>query len=165
MNLFLLGFKIVYFSNPFFYLGVTTLVFLLLWISFNILDELLFFTPILYFYLPADAIIGFFLTIIISIMLAIVVAMNIYLIRHSNLRIGKSWISGSFLGVVSSVCASCSSIGFLIISTFGGVGIIATVFFTNYQIQLRIVSILLMIYALYTVCKKITSHCNVRANN
>ncbi len=62
------------------------LVFLLLWISFNILDELLFFTPILYFYLPTDAIIGFILTIIISIMLGIVVAMNIYLIRHSNLQ-------------------------------------------------------------------------------
>ena len=122
MNLFLLGFKIVYLSNPFFYIGVTMLVFLLLWISFNILDELLFFTPILYFYLPTDAIIGFILTIIISIMLGIVVAMNIYLIRHSNLRIGKSWISGSFLGVISSVCASCSSIGFLMISTFGGVG-------------------------------------------
>jgi hypothetical protein len=164
MNLFLLGFKIVYLSNPFFYIGVTMLLFLLLWISFNILDELLFFTPILYFYLPTDAIIGFILTIIISIMLGIVVAMNIYLIRHSNLRIGKSWISGSFLGVISSVCASCSSIGFLIISTFGGVGIVATVFLTNYQIQLRIVSIFLMIYALYTVCKKITTHCNVLSN-
>ena len=115
------------------------------------------------FHLPTDAIIGFILTIIISIMLGIVVAMNIYLIRHSNLRIGKSWISGSFLGVISSVCASCSSIGFLMISTFGGVGTIATVFLTNYQIQLKIVSIFLMIYALYTV-KKITSHYNVLPN-
>ena len=98
-------------------------------------------------------------------MLAIVVAMNIYLIKHSNLRIGKSWISGSFLGLISSVCASCSSIGFLIVSTFGGVGIIATVFLTNYQIQLRIVSIILMMYALYVVSKKITSHCSIRTND
>ncbi len=83
MALSLLGFKIVYFSNPVFYISVTVLVFSLLWISFNILDELLFFTPILYFYLPEDAIIGFIFTIIISIMLAMLVAMNIYLIKHS----------------------------------------------------------------------------------
>ena len=165
MTLFLLGFKIVYFSNPFFYMGVTALVFLLLWISFNVFDELLFFNPIIYFYLPEDAIVGFILTSIISSMLAIVVAMNVYLIKHSNLRIGKSWISGSFLGLISSVCASCSSIGFLIVSTFGGVGIIATVFLTNYQIQLRIVSIILMMYALYVVSKKITSHCSIHTND
>lgn len=60
--------------------------------------------------------------------------------------------------------ASCSSIGFLMISTSGGMVIIANVFLTNYQILLRIVSRFLMIYALYTVCKKITSHCNVRSN-
>ena len=102
-------------------MGVTTSVVLLLWISFNILDELLFFTPILYFHLPTDAITGFILTIIISIMLVIVVAMSIYLIRHSNLRIGKSWISGSFLGIINSVYASCSSVGFLMLSNFGGV--------------------------------------------
>jgi len=41
----------------------------------------------------------------------------------------------------------------------------ATTFLTNYQIQLRIVSIILMMYALYTVCKKITSNCNVNINN
>ncbi len=128
-------------------MGVTTSVVLLLWISFNILDELLFFTPILYFHLPTDAITGFILTIIISIMLVIVVAMSIYLIRHSNLRIGKSWISGSFLGIINRVYASCSSVGFLMLSNFGGVGIMATVLLTNYQIPLRISSIFLMIYA------------------
>ena len=128
-------------------MGVTISVVLLLWISFNILDELLFFTPILYFHLPTDAITGFILTIIISIMLVIVVAMSIYLIRHSNLRIGKSWISGSFLGIINSVCASCSSVGFLMLSNFGGVCIMATELLTNYQIPLRISSIFLMIYA------------------
>ena len=71
--------------------------------------------------------------------------MNIYLIKNLNLKIGKSLISGSFLGIVTSTCVSCSSIWFIIISTFGGAGRVATVFLTNYQIPLRLFSIGIMI--------------------
>ena len=86
--------------------------------------------------------------------------MNIYVIRTSKLRINKSSLfTGSLLGIVSSACASCSSIGFLIISTFGGAGIIATGFLTNYQIPLRLLSIVIMIWALYVVHNKITKSC------
>ncbi len=71
--------------------------------------------------------------------------MNIYLIKNLNLKIGKSLISGSFLGIVTSTCVSCSSIGFITISTFGGAGRVATAFLTNYQIPLRLLSIGIMI--------------------
>nr|MBA3750417.1 hypothetical protein [Nitrosopumilus sp.] len=145
----LLAFKIVYYSNPFFYIGISVLVFIIFWIVFNVFDQLLFFSPILYFYLPNDAIIGFIFTNISAFLLGIVVSMNIYLIKNLKLRLDKSLISGSFLGIASSACASCSSIGFLIISSFGGAGIVATAFLTNYQLPLRLLSIGIMIWALY----------------
>jgi len=157
----LVAFKIVYSSNPILYIGITILVFISFWIFFNIFDELLFFSPILYFYLPNDAIVGFVFTNIIALLLGIVVSMNIYLIKNSKLKIGKSLISGSFLGIVTSACASCSSIGFIIISTFGGVGIVATTFLTNYHIPLRVLSIGIMIYAIYAINKRITGRCIV----
>ncbi|HEY6537212.1 MAG TPA: hypothetical protein VIY08_15670 [Candidatus Nitrosocosmicus sp.] len=85
--------------------------------------------------------------------------MNIYVIRKSNIRLDKSIFAGSLLGIASSACASCSSVGFLIISTFGGFGIIVTDFLTNYQDPLRIVSIALLIWALYSVHNGITKSC------
>ncbi|TVP41987.1 hypothetical protein NARC_10393 [Candidatus Nitrosocosmicus arcticus] len=50
-------------------------------------------------------------TMVKSIILVIGVAMNIYWVKHSDLRIGKSWISISFLRFISSACASCFSTG------------------------------------------------------
>jgi hypothetical protein len=152
--------KLVYLSNPVLYTGISVIVFSIFWIIFNIFDQLLFFSPILYFYIPDDALTGFVITNISAALLGIVVSMNIYIIKTSKLRINKSSLfTGSLLGIVSSACASCSSIGFLIISTFGGAGIVATGFLTNYQIPLRILSIAIMIWALYVVNNKITKSC------
>lgn len=91
--------------------------------------------------------------------MGILVAMNAYVIRNSKLRLDRSTFSGSILGIGSSACASCSSIGFLIISTFGGFGIFATDFLTNYQTPLRIISIAILLWALYSVHNKITRPC------
>lgn len=154
-----LPFNLVYLSNPVLYFGISVTVFSTFWIFFNILDQLLFFSPILYFYIPEDALIGFIITNFSAALLAIVISMNIYAIRNSRLRLDKSLLSGSVLGIVSSACASCSSIGFLIISTFGGIGIIATGFLTNYQIPLRLLSIGIMVWALYVVLNRITRNC------
>jgi hypothetical protein len=85
--------------------------------------------------------------------------MNVYVIRNSNLRLDKSIFSGSILGIASSACASCSSIGFIIISAFGGFGIIITNFLTNYQTLLRIMSIAFLLWALYSVHNRITKSC------
>jgi hypothetical protein len=94
--------------------------------------------------------------------MGILVAMNIYVIRNSKIKLDRSLFSGSILGIASSACASCSSIGFLIISTFGGFGIFATDFLTNYQTPLRVVSIAILLWALYSVHNKITKPCNFR---
>jgi len=157
----LFAFTIVYSSNPILYFGLTVLVFTSFWIFFNVFDELLFFSPIVYFYLPNDAVVGFILSNISAFLLGIVVSMNIYLLKNSKIRLGKSLISSSFLAILSSTCASCSSIGFVIISTFGGAGIIATAFLTNYQIPLRLISIGIMILALYTVYRRVTNSCSL----
>lgn len=155
------AFNVVYGSNPILYIGLTILVFTVFWIFFNVFDELLYFSPIFYFYLPNDAIIGFILSSISAFLLGVVVSMNIYLLRNSRIRVYKSLISSSFLTILSSTCASCSSIGFVIISTLGSAGIIATAFLTNYQIPLRLVSIVILIFSLYILCRRVTNSCSI----
>ena len=97
--------------------------------------------------------------------MGIVVSMNVYVFRHSKgLKItAASFFSGSTLSVLSSTCASCSSLGFLLVSTFGGVGVTASTFVSNYQIPLRIVSIALLVWALYSVSNKLTTGCRIKS--
>jgi len=145
------------------YIAIAAAVFTIFWIAFNVFDQLLFFSPVITFYLPDDAVAGFILTNITSVLMGILVAMNVYVIRSSKLKLDKSLFSGSILGIASSACASCSSIGFLVISTFGGFGILATDFLTNYQTLLRLVSLGILLWALYTVHNKITKPCTFNA--
>ena len=91
------------FSKPMCVLIAATVV-IPFWILFNFLDQLIFFEPIWIFYLPEDALIGFILTTLISILIGILVSINIYVIRHSGLRISrKSLFSGLSLNIISSV--------------------------------------------------------------
>src|SRR5919106_58277 len=130
------------------------------WVIFNVFEQLLFFWPILVFYLPEDATISFILTNISSILLGVLVSMNTYIVKHSKLGISKSSLfSGTGLSILSSTCVSCSSIGFLLISTFGGLGIVISNFLSTYQLPLRILSIAVLLFALYSVHKRITKNC------
>jgi hypothetical protein len=161
-----LSMKVV-FSKPMYVLIAATIV-IPFWILFNFFDQLIFFEPIWIFYLPEDALIGFILTTLISILMGMLISMNIYVIRHSGLRISrKSLFSGSSLSIISSVCSSCTSVGFLLISTFGTIGIIASNLLTIYQIPLRIISIAILIFALYSIHKRIVQSCvtGFRDNN
>jgi hypothetical protein len=152
-----LAFRMV-FSNHF-YITISAMVFATFWIIFNVSDQLLFFSPVLTFYLPDDAVNGFIITNITAVLMAILIAMNVYLIKNSKIRLDKSIFAGSILGIASSACASCSSIGFIIISTFGGFGIFATDFLTNYQTPLRMISIAVLLYTLYLMHSKIAKPC------
>ncbi len=157
-----IAFKMV-FSN-FIYVIISTTVFIAFWIIFNVFDQLLFFSPIVAFYLPDDAVNGFIISNITSILMGILVAMNVYIVRNSKLKLDKSLFSGSILGITSSACASCSSIGLVLISTFGGFGIIVTDFLTNYQFWIRILSIFFLLWALYSVHKRVTISCLINPN-
>jgi hypothetical protein len=144
------------------YIVIATAVAIPFWILFNVFDQLIFFEPIWIFYLPEDAILGFILTAMISILIGMLVSMNIYVIRHSKLKISRrSLFSGSSLSIISSVCSSCSSVGFLLISTFGSIGIITSNLLTIYQVPLRIISVAILIFALYSIHKRITQSCVV----
>jgi hypothetical protein len=97
--------------------------------------------------------------------MGILVSMNVDAIRHSKLKISrKSLFSGSSLGIMSSVCTSCSSVGFLLISMFGSIGVIATNLLTIYKIPLRIISVAILIFALYTVHKRVLQSCAIKFN-
>lgn len=131
------------------------------WIIFNILDGLLFFSPVLTFYypLPEDSVPGFVLSTITAALVGVVVSMNAYIFKNRKLRFGTSFFSGSALGTVSSMCASCSSIGFFLVTTFGGAGVAASSFMSNYQLPLRLVAIALLFWAYYSAHRKIAESC------
>jgi hypothetical protein len=155
----ILSTRLVFSKWPYLILGgVITTIF---WIIFNLFDQLLFFSPVVTFYLPDDAIEGFILSNITAVLMGVVISMTMYVIRHSRrMKVSiLSLFSGSSMSILSSTCASCSSLGFLLISTFGGLGVTASTFLTNYQIPLRVISILLLIWAYYSTSSKLTRSC------
>jgi len=115
--------------------------------------------------LPDDAIIGFILNNITSALMGILIALDVYIFRNLYNKVDKLTFSSSILGITTSTCASCSSIGFFIISTFGAFGIVVTDFFTNYQVPLRIFSIIIILWALIAAFNKITKVCNLSKKN
>jgi hypothetical protein len=155
---FLTDFQLVF--SKLIYIAIAGFISILFWIIFNILDELLFFSPVFTFYLPEDAIGSFILSSITALLLGAVVAMNVYVFRNSRLKLSRaSFFSGSSISVVSSACASCSSFGFLLISTFGSAGILASTIMSNYQIPIRLISLGLLVWALYLVSNRLTKSC------
>lgn len=145
------------------YIGLAATIVTIFWIVFNVFEQLLFFSPVVVFYLPEDAITGFILSNITAILLGIVVSMNIYVLKHSRgIKLNAtSFFSGSTIGVLSSTCASCSSLGFLLVSTLGGAGISISTFLSNYQTPLRIVSIALLLWAYYSISIRLTKSCKI----
>jgi hypothetical protein len=145
------------------YIALAGTISTIFWIVFNVFEQLLFFSPIVVFYLPEDAITGFILSNVTAILLGIVVSMNIYVLKYSRDRKlnASSFFSGSSIGVLSSTCASCSSLGFLLVSVLGGAGVTISTFLSNYQTPLRIVSIALLLWAYYSVSIRLTSSCKI----
>jgi len=82
----ILSVRIVFSRWP--YLLIAVLTAAIFWTVFSIFDQLIFFSPIVIFYLPADAVIGFILSTLTSILLGIIVSMNVYVFNHSKLKIG-----------------------------------------------------------------------------
>lgn len=147
-----------------FYMGLAIAVSIAFWIILNVLDGLLFFSPVVNFYypIPQDAILGFILTNIMSILIGIVTSMNIYVLRNSRTGINKSsFFSGSTIGTVSSICAGCSSVGFYLATTFGAAGVAASSLMSNYQLPLRLLAIGLLILTYYSAHKRITRSCSL----
>jgi uncharacterized membrane protein YsdA (DUF1294 family) len=172
------------------YLSLAVFVAVAFWLISNISSQLIFFSPSLTFYwpIPESSILSFVLSNIIAGLIGVVVGMTVYMYRHSTNKPSRKnnnkaaagqdhhrrhrhlysffssfWVSGSFsVGVISSVCASCSypaSI-FLFGSVFwgGGSGMMGaaaaapsgttatmlTSLLSAYQIPLQLASIVLL---------------------
>ena len=146
-----------------FYLVVAAGSALVLWTVFNILDGLILLSPVLTFYLPIpdDAMPGFVLSIVTAILAGVIVAMNVFLFKSGSKMAKASMLSGSTLGTISSVCASCSSIGFYLASTFGFAGVAASGFLSTYQLPLRFVAIGILVVALISAQWRIQKACKI----
>lgn len=145
------------------YIAIAGTIAATFWIIFNVFEQLLFFSPIVVFYLPDDAIMGFIFSTITAILLGMVASMNVYVFEHSR---GKklnaaSLFSASSISVLSSICASCSSLGILLVSILGGAGITLSTFLSNYQTPLRIVSVILLLWAYYSISIGLSRSCNI----
>lgn len=149
--------RLVFSNKRYVVLGI--LVATSFWVILNILDQIIFLSPILAFYLPSDSITGFVISDITAGLVGFVVPMNIYVLRQTRLKLGTSVVSGSVGGVIPSVCASCSSIGLFLASTFGTAGATASAFLTNYDTPLRLVAIVVLVYACYSVSRKLAFSC------
>jgi hypothetical protein len=169
------------------YVSIAVTITAIFWVLFSFFDQLLFFSPVLTFYLPKDAVVDFVLSSITAGLLGMVVSMNIYALRqqyrHStsmnsqkkNKKIGSATasscsllFSGSSLGVLSTLCVNCSSsLGFVLLSIFGsGLGIALSTFLSNYQMPLRIVSVVILLWSYYSISKNVlTKHCPISSNN
>jgi hypothetical protein len=147
-----------------YYLLLALAVATIFWIVLNVIDQLLFFWPIVTFYLPQDKIFGFILSNITSGSMGILTSMNLYALKNTRALGGSSVLSGSALGIASCACAGCSSLGLALVSTFGSLGAAAFAFFAVYQIPLRILSLAILAWTYYSVQKTIAStiHKNIK---
>lgn len=70
--------------SSWFYIILAAVTAATFWIVSSVFDQLLFFSPIVIFYLPDDAVLGFTVANFTAVLLGIVVSMNIYTLRHPN---------------------------------------------------------------------------------
>ena len=131
-------------------------------VLFSVLDQLLFFSPALAFYLPLDAVVNFILSVVTAALLGAVVSMNVYVFRNAKVKVGASLFSGSTLSVATSACAGCTSAGFFFVTTFGIAGATATSFLALYQLPLRLVGIALLVWAYYAISRRLGQACALK---
>ena len=145
------------------YVLLAGIIFVCMLIPLSILSEFLFIEPFFVIHVIEDRAFSFTLLVAISFMSAVVIPMNIYRIRtlqKSTTKIGGSLL-GSIIGASAGIC-SCGPIGFSIISTFGTVAGTATAFLTNYEIPLRLASLVLLCLVYYATAKSISIECKIQ---
>jgi len=147
------------------YIALAGAVAAIFWIIFNVLDGLLFFSPMLDFYnpIPSEAIPGFVLSNIAAPLIGVVTSMNIYILRNSSAGgIVGSLFSGPILSTASSICVGCSSIGVFLATAFGSTGAAASSFMANYQLPFRLLALGLLAGAYYSAHNRITKSCTIK---
>jgi hypothetical protein len=144
------------------YSALAVCVAIVFWIVFNILDGIVLVSPLAFYYpIPSDAVPGFILSHVTSVLVGVVVSMNVYLFMNRSKGSKTSILSGSTFGMVSSMCAGCSSVGFYLAATFGTAGVAASTFLSNYQLPLRLLAVGLLIWAYYSAHRRISKSCQL----
>ena len=149
--------------SKFNYILLAVIVSVSILIPLSIISGYIFFEPYFIMHIPIDRLIGFVLITGVSIMSGLVVSMNVYRIKalQNNMKKMGSGFLGLTIGASAGAC-SCGPIGFVIISTFGTVGGIATSFLANYEIPLRLVALAILGYTYYATTKAISYECKIR---
>lgn len=91
--------------------------------------------------------------------MAVLVSFNLHIIRDLKLRISKSAVAGTTISVISSACASCSTLGFILASMFGGLAVVVSNFLSGNQTIIREISTLILLIAVCTCYIKIRESC------
>ena len=150
------------FSNPL-YLITSVSVFAIMLVFLLYARGFLFFQPYFVFQLPEDLTLSFVLIVMVSGFMGLVSSMTIYqiLMQKASPKYASSGMLGSFLGIGTSVCTSCTQIGFTIISMLGATGAATLSFISYYEIPFRIISIALLILSYFLLTKSITAKCKI----
>jgi hypothetical protein len=124
--------------------------------------EYLFFEPYFLFYVAEYEIINFLSIVVICALTGIVLSMSIFRIRflQASTKKLRTGLLGSIIGAGAGAC--CGGIGVALISIFGAVGGVATSFLTNFEIPLRIVSIVILVFTYLMMVKDLNRECKVR---
>jgi hypothetical protein len=151
--------KLVFSNYP--YIGLAGAVFAVMFVLLSILGEFVFLEPYFVFYIPDDRILSFGLIIAVSVMSGLVIPMNVYVIRLvQKVRRTSGGVIGSVIGASAGAC-SCGPVGFSIVSTFGTFGGTATAFLTNYEIPLRVLSLVILGFAYYQTVRSLRDNCRI----
>lgn len=149
------------FSNPA-YVGLFVIIFLGLFLPLAIVTEFIFFEPSILFYVPDYAVWDFGAILIISILTGLVLSMSIFRIRflQASTKKLRSGLLGSLIGAGAGAC--CGGIGFALISIFGAIGGAATAFMANFEIPLRIASIVILGFTYAMIVRDLNRECKIK---
>ena len=143
------------------YIALSIAIFISLFLFLSITSQFIFTQPNFVFYVPTDEILNFFLIVFIAALSGLVISLSTYRIRlGQSLKKSGTGFLGSMIGASAGAC-SCGPVGFAAVSAFGAIGGDATSFFTNYDLPLRIVSIMILLAAYYFAIKGISSQCKI----
>ncbi len=138
------------------------IVFAGLFLPLIYVTEYLFFEPYLLFYVAEYEILNFLSIVVICALTGLVISMSVYRIRflQASTKKLRTGLLGSIIGAGAGAC--CGGIGIALISIFGAVGGVATSFLTNFEIPLRVISIVILVFTYFMIVKDLNRECKVK---
>ena len=134
-------------------------------IIFSILDQRLFYTPYLIFYIPKEGTLDLILSCIASVLIGLVLSLTAHHIRDTMSIQGRKQCNLTLpalpaaISVLSSTCLGCSVyMSAFITSLFGAMGVGIISFLTFYNLPIRFISLTFLVYSLYFLNKSIKNN-------